>query len=136
MITDPIIDKVCIIDDDKLYVSLITMLIKQNHLAGEIIVFPNGQEALDYFTSNIDNDNEILPQIILLDLNMPIMNGWEFLESIKPYVDRLNARQVRLNVVSSTINPEEVTRAESHGIVNNFMNKPISKDAIAKAFTR
>ncbi|WP_194851881.1 response regulator [Nonlabens antarcticus] len=134
--TDPLISKVCIIDDDKLYVSLITMLINQNHFAREIIVFANGQEALEYFKNNIDNDEELLPEIILLDLNMPIMNGWEFLEHIEPYANKLLANDVRLNVVSSTINPEEVDRAENHGIVNLFMNKPISKEAIALAFTK
>jgi CheY-like chemotaxis protein len=131
-----LISKVCIIDDDKLYVSLVTMLIKKHQFADEILVFANGQEALYYFEMNIDNPKEKLPDIILLDLNMPIMNGWEFLEEIKPFADKLLARDVKLNIVSSTINPSEVNRAESHGIVHLFINKPISKDAIAKAFTK
>jgi len=130
----PLISKVCVIDDDKLYVSLITMLIKKNHFAEEILVFQNGQEALKYFEENIDNQNEQLPEVILLDLNMPIMNGWEFLEAIQPYVKGLLKRNVKLNVVSSTINPDEVDRAEKHGIVHHFINKPISKEAIVKAF--
>jgi CheY-like chemotaxis protein len=131
-----LISKVCIIDDDKLYVSLVTMLIKKHQFANEILVFANGQEALYYFERNIDNPKENLPDIILLDLNMPIMNGWEFLEEIKPFVNKLLAKDVKLNIVSSTINPSEVNRAESHGIVHHFINKPISKEAIAKAFTK
>ena len=67
---------------------------------------------------------------------MPLMNGWEFLEEIKPYSDRLLERNVKLNVVSSTINPLEVNRAETHGIVHHFINKPISKEAIARAFQK
>jgi CheY-like chemotaxis protein len=133
---NPLISKVCIIDDDKLYVSLVSMLIHKYEFAREIIVFANGQEALDYFAENIDNPTESLPDIILLDLNMPIMNGWEFLDEIKPFVDKLLARNVKLNIVSSTINPAEVHRAESHNIVHHFINKPISKEAIAKAFTK
>ena len=132
----PLISKVCVIDDDKLYVSLITMLIKKNHFAEEILVFQNGQEALEYFEENIDNQNEELPEVILLDLNMPIMNGWEFLEAIQPYLNKLLKSNVKLNVVSSTINPDEVSRAEKHGIVHHFINKPISKEAIFKIFEK
>lgn len=136
MTNTPLISKVCIIDDDKLYVSLVKMLIARNQFAEEILVFQNGHEALRYFKKNIDNDQEKLPDIILLDLNMPIMNGWEFLEKIQPYVDQLLERNVKLNIVSSTINPEEVNRAQNYNIVCNFINKPISKEDIIKAFQK
>lgn len=112
------------------------MLIERNNFAEEILIFSNGQEALDYFELHMDDLETSLPNVIMLDLNMPIMNGWEFLERMEPYVDKLKAREVKLNVVSSTINPEEVRRAESLQIVNHFINKPISKEAIARAFTK
>ncbi|PRP67437.1 response regulator [Nonlabens agnitus] len=129
-----LVRKVCIIDDDRLYVSLVTMMIKKNSFANELLVFQNGREALDYFKNAIDDPNEILPSIILLDLNMPIMNGWEFLKEIQPYADKMLERDIKLNIVSSTINPEEVNRAENHDIVHNFITKPISKEAIVEAF--
>lgn len=129
-----LVSKVCIIDDDNLYVSLVTMMIKKNSFAKELLIFQNGREALDYFKAAIDDPNEILPTIILLDLNMPIMNGWEFLQEIEPYAQKMLDRDIKLNIVSSTINPTEVHRAENHEIVHNFITKPISKDAIASAF--
>jgi len=129
-----LVSKVCIIDDDKLYVNLITMMIKKNSFADELMVFENGQEALKYFQRALKDSNEVLPEVILLDLNMPIMNGWEFLSEIQPYADQMLERGVRLNVVSSTINPAEVNRAENHDVVHKFITKPISKNAIATAF--
>ncbi|SCY26942.1 Response regulator receiver domain-containing protein [Nonlabens sp. Hel1_33_55] len=129
-----LVPKVCIIDDDRLYVSLVSMMIKKNSFAEELLVFQNGRDALDYFAKAIDDPNETLPTIILLDLNMPIMNGWEFLKKMEPYANKMLERNIKLNVVSSTINPDEVNRAENHDIVHNFITKPISKDAIASAF--
>lgn len=129
-----LVSKVCIIDDDKLYVSLATLMIKKNNFAEEIIVFENGRDALDYFEKAIDDPNETLPTIILLDLNMPIMNGWQFLKMIEPFAAKMLERDIKLNIVSSTINPDEVDRAENHSIVHNFITKPISKAAIASAF--
>lgn len=131
---EPLVSKVCIIDDDKLYVSLISKMIEKNGFADELQIFQNGREALEYFSQAIDNPNEILPTVILLDLNMPVMDGWEFLMAIEPYAQKMLERGIKLNVVSSTINPKEKDKAENHQIVNNFITKPISKEAIARAF--
>ncbi len=130
------ISKVCIIDDDKLYVSLLRMLIEKNQFAEDIMVFSNGQDALEHFKTQIEGKSFDLPEVILLDLNMPVMNGWEFLEKIEPYQQILQENGVRLNIVSSTINPREVKQAKSFQIVNQFLNKPISKEAIALAFAK
>ncbi|MGJ8683277.1 MAG: response regulator [Nonlabens sp.] len=133
--SQPAIKKACIIDDDKLYVSLIKMLIQKNNLADELLIFENGEKAFEYFKQALKQDQTTdLPEVVLLDLNMPIMDGWEFLEAIKPFASKLQDIDLKLNVVSSTINPAEVSRAKNHSIVNDFITKPISKEAMIKAF--
>lgn len=129
------IQRACIIDDDKLYVSLIKMLINKNKLAQELLIFENGKQAFDYFQEAlVADDVNNLPQVVLLDLNMPIMDGWEFLEALEPYANKLKASSLKLNVVSSTINPVEMNKARNHAIVNDFITKPISKEAMISAF--
>lgn len=127
-----LVQKACIIDDDKLYVSLIKMLIKKNKLDVELLIFENGKVAFDYFKEEISKETPKLPEVILLDLNMPIMDGWEFLTAIEPYADKLTSK---LHVVSSTINPSEVRKAKNHSFVSDFMTKPINKESMIKVFS-
>jgi CheY-like chemotaxis protein len=126
----------CIIDDDKLYVSLIKMIIVKNKLAGELLVFENGQTAYEYFKDSFERGVANLPDVILLDLNMPVMDGWEFLDAMESYAHKFRENNITINVVSSTINPIEVIKAKSHAIVAEFLTKPISKEAMQIAFQK
>ncbi|NLP59104.1 response regulator [Lutibacter sp. B1] len=70
---------ICIVDDDEIYQFTITKIIELNNLAEKTIVFSDGEEALDFITENFDNGKK-LPDIIFLDINMPIMDGFQFIE--------------------------------------------------------
>jgi len=78
----------CIIDDDKVYVNLVKKIIETKKLCETLLIFKDGKESIDYFEALLQNlEEERIPEIIFLDLNMPVMDGWEFLErftKIKP----------------------------------------------------
>jgi CheY-like chemotaxis protein len=71
------IDTLCVIDDDDIYTSTIKK-IKIADVTKNTIFFDNGKVALDYFNER-KHDAALLPKLILLDLNMPVLDGWQFL---------------------------------------------------------
>jgi len=74
------VELACIIDDDKIYVNLVKKIIEIKKLSENLLIYKNGKEALDYFKNSMSSvtHEDLLPDIIFLDLNMPVMDGWEF----------------------------------------------------------
>ena len=70
---------ICLIDDDDIYKYTITRTIKTHKLARKILMFSNGEEALEFMIDNVGN-NQNLPDVIFLDINMPILDGFQFME--------------------------------------------------------
>jgi CheY-like chemotaxis protein len=114
---------ICIIDDDLIYQYTITKTIKIYDLANEIMVFSDGEEALDYFIRNLDS-TENLPDIILLDINMPIMDGFQFMEEyikIKPRV----GKKILIYMVSSSVDSKDIERSQRISEISDYIIKPI-----------
>ncbi|MCW3113915.1 MAG: response regulator [Segetibacter sp.] len=127
------INKVLCIDDDQITLVLCEMVIKKAGFATEVVTAKNGREGLAWFSAYFSKNNNIpkqeAPQLILLDLNMPVMNGWDFLEDyLMKYSDRLPATKVV--IISSTVNPEDFSRANRYEIVIDFINKPLTTEGL------
>lgn len=117
-----------IVDDDDIFVFLTTKIIEQTNLVDLIKVFGNGLDAINFLKEN-KNNVDALPDIILLDLNMPIMNGWQFLEEY----NKLNptiGKKITIYICSSSISPDEITRAKTISEVSDYIIKPITKDKL------
>ncbi len=123
--------KVCVIDDDKIYIYGLKKLISIKELSPNLIEFYNGKEAIDFLTDP-QNLNE-LPDIIFLDINMPVMDGWGFMESfvkIKPQL----GKKITIYMVSSSINDDDIQRAKQITDVTDYVIKPISPDTLVELF--
>lgn len=119
-----------LIDDDKLFIFLLKKTIGLTGIPTNISDFPDGQSALDHIRANRDNA-ALLPDVIFLDLRMPIMDGWEFLEEYKDIAGTL-ARKNRLYVFSSSISPYDIENAKNNPLVTDFIIKPILKEKFAE----
>ena len=120
------IDTLLLVDDDKIFQYLTQKIIETTNLVNKIKIFSNGFEAIAFLSTYSDKP-ELLPDIILLDLNMPIMDGWQFLEEyvrIKPNI----AKQITIYILTSSIDPADIKKSEEISEVSDFIIKPITKD--------
>ena len=121
------------IDDDQITLVLCDMVIKKAGFAKEVLTAKNGKEGLawfsEYFSKNNKSERQEPPKLIFLDLNMPVMNGWDFLEDyLMKYSDRLP--ETKVVIISSTVNPEDFSRANRYEIVIDFINKPLTTEGL------
>jgi len=127
------LDSILFIDDDPITLMLCKMVTKKASFSNEIATSKNGEEALQYFDTlkEIGPNNELKkqPQLIFLDLNMPVMGGWEFLESFSTseYADY---NKTKVIILSSTIDPEDLEKSKKYPMVIDFLSKPISQEML------
>jgi CheY-like chemotaxis protein len=122
--------KVLLIDDDSVTNFINKKLIENSGLAGEIVVAQNGKQGLDILLSS--NFNNPLPDVILLDINMPILNGFQFLQRLKELeVDLMQT--IKIAILSSSDSSDDIARARSLGITH-YYTKPVTLDYIKEIF--
>ena len=117
--------RVWLIDDDEVFVFLTKKLIAQTEQAVILETYINGQEAIERLRE-ISADESALPDLVLLDLNMPVMDGWEFLNAFQE-VEFSAPDKIHLYIVTSSISPYEVERAKQIPAVQEFIVKPMVK---------
>lgn len=126
------LEKILCVDDDPITLMLYKMVIKKADFAKEIATAQNGEEALTYLDSlqNEETSAVEFPKLIFLDLNMPVMGGWEFLDH---FIQSEYAafKDTKVIVLSSTIDPKDIEKSKTYPMVIDFLSKPISKEMLA-----
>jgi CheY-like chemotaxis protein len=118
--------KVICIDDDPITLMLCKKVMERVEFASEINTLQNGEEAIKQFEDYEKIDTKNAPDMVFIDLNMPVMNGWEFLDE---YFKREYHKKFKTNfiVLSSTIDPKDVEKSKLYSMVVDFLSKPITK---------
>jgi len=128
------LDLVFCVDDDPITLMLCKMVINKAAFAAEIITAQNGEEALNYFDdlklNNLGSEIKKYPQLVFLDLNMPVMGGWEFLDHFANEEHKKLFPNCKVIVLSSTIDPDDIKKAKNYPMVLDFVSKPITKELL------
>lgn len=127
------LEKILCVDDDPITLMLCKKVIKKSDFSQEIDSAINGEEALKYFDNLIIENNQTskgFPQLIFLDLNMPVMNGWEFLDIFSKNQYLKNFSKTKVIVLSSTIDPSDISRSKNYPMVIEFLSKPITSEIL------
>ena len=128
------INTVLSIDDDK-----VTQMLNKFHLHAEkfctnVIVASNGMEAIEFFrkldSGEIPMDS--FPETIVIDLNMPMMDGWEFVEAFKRDFPHFEEK-TKIFILSSSINPADIEKVKNESSIVAFLAKPLNAENLKKA---
>lgn len=120
--------KICIIDDDEIYIFLMKKSFATMGINQEVLSFLNGADALEEFLQ-LKNNQEDLPGIILLDINMPIMDGWEFLNEFRK-IQSDNPTKTPVYIVSSSIANEDIEKSKSYPEIIDYLSKPLELETL------
>lgn len=118
------VNTVCIIDDDLIYQVTSKKMIQHIDATNNILIFSNGEEAF-HFLSQTVTDTDALPDIIFLDVNMPYMDAWEFLEAYETIKTKL-VKEIIIYVISSSVSEKDIERAKKIPVVKDYYIKPIT----------
>jgi CheY-like chemotaxis protein len=118
--------KVLLVEDDPITIMVCERIIKMTEFADEVLSCDNGQKAINHIKAIVADPTIVAPEIIFLDINMPVMNGWDFLEEFAAIKSSLHFTP-KIYILSSTVDPEDYKKASSFGTVTSFLSKPLDK---------
>jgi two-component system, chemotaxis family, chemotaxis protein CheY len=115
---------IALVDDDKIFQLTASKTIQATKLTDKILQFENGEDALQFIKTNLA-DADKLPDYIFLDINMPFVDGWMFLEDYELIKSNL-PKPITIYMVSSSIDPRDINRARSNSNVHDYVVKPVT----------
>jgi CheY-like chemotaxis protein len=121
----PLIDTVLLIDDDEINNMICTKIISKNDFATNVVACSSARQGLKYLQDALTDGAKPLPTVIFLDINMPVMNGWDFLDQYKQ-LPGLADKGIVLIMLSSSSSANDLSRAQGYPQVSDYITKPLT----------
>lgn len=119
------IKTICIVNDDEIFTFILKKSIVKLNICEQVLTYTNGEEAINV----LSKECVVLPEIILLDINMPFMNGWEFLEEFS----KINkSKKIAIYLISAHISPEDNLKAKNNYEITGILSDPADSETITR----
>lgn len=126
-----VIKRALIIDDDEINNFICIKNMKDSNFVEHATYCLRGKEGLDELSDAIQNRPEDLPDVIFLDINMPLMNAWEFLEQYES-IQKEFPKEIKLFILSSSVYRKDIEKSSHYDMVTDYIIKPLSKDSLKR----
>ena len=117
---------ICLVDDDRIYQFTARKILESTGKINDIQAFYNGEDALAFLQTNTRNA-DILPDVIFLDINIPVLDGRDFLKESEKMLPSF-PKKIIVYMVSSSVDDSDIKRSEEFGTITAYVIKPVSKE--------
>ena len=121
-----------VIDDDRHFIYGVSKGLKIADYCSEVLFFDDPEDALEAIREKVGKEKE-LPDVIFLDINMPGLDGWEFLDELR-IIQKETAHKIKVYMVSSSVMESDMIKALSYPEVETYLTKPLSKEMLETIF--
>ncbi|MFV8282741.1 response regulator [Christiangramia marina] len=117
-----------LIDDDQIFQFVTSKTLKKINPDVKVEKFTDGEHGIDRIKNSLDNQ-EGLPDVVLLDINMPFLNGWQFLNEFRSIEQKIK-KEVHIYMVTSSDDPEDLEKAKQFSELSGYLIKPVTEDEL------
>lgn len=122
---------VMIIDDDEINNFLCKKIIEVTGLAQKVVTFLGARQGIDFLKKGMKSTELDLPDLILLDINMPVMNGWDFIDEFRR-IGVPEIKDIPIVILSSSVYQKDMDKSQTYNEVKEFVSKPLTSSVVRK----